>query len=170
MCYQASFTPYGEEHLAQTTTCSQNYKLTGYERDSETGLDYAFARYYNSRIGRFVSADPLAGNISDPQSLNRYAYVANNPTNYTDPAGMFLYPCASMSSCNWGGQFGGYGSNPRPDMTTGFSVYDPFFSTRCYGSEGCFTGGYYYVMWYPILSQVADATIRVVGAQEKELS
>jgi RHS repeat-associated protein len=93
VCYQASFTPYGEEHLAQTTTCPQNYKFTGYERDLETGLDYAFARYYDSRLGRFMSGDPLGGDASDPQSLNRYAYVENSPMNLTDPLGLKL-PCS----------------------------------------------------------------------------
>ena len=86
-CYQATFTPYGQE-MATQTACASNYKFTGYERDSETGLDYAFARYYNQRLGRFMSADPLAGNITDPQSLNRYAYVTNSPTNFIDPSGM----------------------------------------------------------------------------------
>ncbi len=90
VCYQASFTPYGEEHTAQTTTCPQNYKFTGYERDSETGLDYAFARYYDSRLGRFMSADPMGGDATDPQSLNRYAYVGNSAVNFTDPSGLRL--------------------------------------------------------------------------------
>jgi RHS repeat-associated protein len=103
-CYQATFTPYGQE-MATQTTCASNYKFTGYERDAETGLDYAFARYYNSRLGRFMSADHLAGDIGNPQSLDRYAYVGNSPVNYTDPTGMFRSPCASkggMSFCDWG--------------------------------------------------------------------
>ena len=61
---------------------------TKYEYDSETGLYYAKARYYNPRLGRFMSADPLAGDVTDPQSLNRYAYVMNGPTALIDPAGM----------------------------------------------------------------------------------
>jgi RHS repeat-associated protein len=85
-CYQATFTPYGQE-MATQATCSTNYKLAGYERDAETGFDYAFARYYNSTLGRFVSPDPLAGDVSDPQTLNRYAYVENSPTNFVDPNG-----------------------------------------------------------------------------------
>ncbi len=80
-CYNADFTPYGQEIYDGATSCQQNYKFAGYERDSETGLDYAFARYYNSRLGRFTSPDPLAGGIGNPQSLNRYAYVLNNPVN-----------------------------------------------------------------------------------------
>ncbi len=91
VCYDAEFTPYGQE-MAKTNTCPQNYKFTGYERDPETGLDYAFARYYSARLGRFLSADPLAGAVNDPQSLNRYAYVSNNPVNFIDPLGLVNIP------------------------------------------------------------------------------
>jgi RHS repeat-associated protein len=90
ICYDADFTPFGSE-MMHTTTCAPSYKFTGYERDSETGLDYAFNRYYNSRIGRFMSSDPLgpaASNYANPQSLNRYAYVLNNPMSFIDPRGL----------------------------------------------------------------------------------
>lgn len=89
-CFQADYLPYGQENTpaGATNTCSTSYKFTSYERDAETGLDYAFARYYNQRTVRFMSADPLAGEASDPQSLNRYAYVRNNPVRFTDPFGM----------------------------------------------------------------------------------
>jgi hypothetical protein len=50
------------------------------------------ARYYVWRGGRFLSVDPVAGSISDPQSLNRYAYVLNNPISYIDPSGMVTIP------------------------------------------------------------------------------
>jgi RHS repeat-associated protein len=99
-CYEADFLPYGYENTPSgfTNTCSTNYKFTGYERDAETaylasqGNDYAFARYYSSRIGRFMTGDPLSGDISDPQTLNRYAYVRNNPVNLIDPSGMGATP------------------------------------------------------------------------------
>jgi len=87
-CYEATFTPYGQE-MATENTCSTNYKFTGYERDAETGLDYAFARYYNSRLGRFMSADLLGGDQDVPQSLNRYAYVGNSPVVFVDPLGLY---------------------------------------------------------------------------------
>jgi RHS repeat-associated protein len=97
-CYEATFTPYGQEMPSKSNwTCSSDYKFTGYERDSETGLDYAFARYYNSRLGRFMSADLLAGDVSNPQTLNRYTYVLNNPTNLTDPLGLY---CAKGLQCH----------------------------------------------------------------------
>jgi len=88
VCYDADFTPFGQE-IQQTNNCpsTYNYKFTGYERDPESGLDYAFARYYNFRLGRFMTADPLGGFVSYPQTLNLYTYVANNPTNVIDPLG-----------------------------------------------------------------------------------
>jgi len=48
------------------------------------------ARYNMSRLGRFSSLDPRGGSIGDPQSLNKYAYVGNNPSNFVDPTGQFL--------------------------------------------------------------------------------
>jgi RHS repeat-associated protein len=64
-----------------------NWKFTTYERDAESGLDYAQARYYESGFGRFLSPDPLPGDLSSPQSLNRYTYVMNNPVTNLDPHG-----------------------------------------------------------------------------------
>ncbi len=121
LCYDADFTPYGQEmqhseHL-QTTACPPNYRFTGYEYDSETGLDYAFARYYSSRLGRFLSTDPIGGAIGDLQSHNAYAYVKNNPLSYTDPLGLQLgrtNPCDPTgeddSTCAGGGGGGDVGS------------------------------------------------------------
>jgi RHS repeat-associated protein len=62
-------------------------RSTGKERDTESGNDYFGARYYASSMGRMMSPDPLGGSILNPQSLNRYAYVLNNPLIYTDPSG-----------------------------------------------------------------------------------
>jgi RHS repeat-associated protein len=66
-------------------------KFNSYERDTESGLDFAEARYYSSGQGRFTSADPLMASavIANPQSFNRYSYVSNSPINAIDPTGMF---------------------------------------------------------------------------------
>jgi RHS repeat-associated protein len=90
LCYEADYYPYGGEITPAgfSNTCPQNYKFTGYERDAETGLDYAVARYYDSRVGRFTSVDPLDGAPEDTQSWNAYDYVENNPENAVDPSGM----------------------------------------------------------------------------------
>lgn len=70
--------------------------FTGKERDTETGNDYMLARYYNSATGRFLSPDWSAkiqpvpyAKLGDPQTLNLYAYVGNNPMSRTDPTGHF---------------------------------------------------------------------------------
>jgi RHS repeat-associated protein len=66
-------------------------KFTGKERDQESGLDYFGARYYGSSMGRFMSPDPSGLSYADPtnpQSLNLYSYVLNNPLKFTDPTCM----------------------------------------------------------------------------------
>jgi RHS repeat-associated protein len=89
-CYKADYLPYGMENTPSgfSNTCSANYKFTGYERDPETNNDYAFARYYSFREERFLSPDPIGGEITDPKTLNKYTYVRNNPVNLTDPRGL----------------------------------------------------------------------------------
>jgi RHS repeat-associated protein len=82
-------------------------KFTGYERDDETGMDFAQARYYSSRQGRFTSPDEFTGgpdelfdfadiasenptfyaDLTEPQSLNKYQYCYNNPLSNVDPDG-----------------------------------------------------------------------------------
>jgi RHS repeat-associated protein len=59
-----------------------------YPADGETGNDPTLFRMYNPRLYRWLSPDPLAGDILNPQSLNRYAYVLNNPVNLIDPLGL----------------------------------------------------------------------------------
>src|SRR5262249_62203727 len=62
-----------------------------HEFDTDTGFSYQDARYYSSSIGRFASEDPhflvLGFSISDPQSMNAYAYARNNPLIFIDPSG-----------------------------------------------------------------------------------
>jgi RHS repeat-associated protein len=67
---------------------------TGKERDAESGNDYFGARYYASTMGRFLSPDWAAApmpvpfaKLNNPQTLNLYAYVGNNPLNGIDPDG-----------------------------------------------------------------------------------
>jgi RHS repeat-associated protein len=90
--WQGQFAPYGGELNAQKT--QNNYKFTGKERDAESGLDYFGARYYSSNMGRWMSPDWAAkpeavpySDLANPQSLNLYGYVNNNPLSKTDPDG-----------------------------------------------------------------------------------
>jgi RHS repeat-associated protein len=71
-------------------------RYTGKERDTESGLDYFGARYLGSSMGRFMSPDSFGGHLEDPQTLNRYSYVGNNPLSRTDPDGHDFYEqCAT---------------------------------------------------------------------------
>jgi RHS repeat-associated protein len=84
---ESDFYPYGGEMML-CDRASQHYKFTGKERDSESGLDNFDFRYYSSSLGRFMKPDEaLLFDKGDPQSLNLYSYVENNPTSRTDPDG-----------------------------------------------------------------------------------
>jgi RHS repeat-associated protein len=87
VCYDADYTPFGQE-LAYVNNCPQNYKFTGMERDTETGNDHTWFRGYEWNLGRWMSPDPLGGSIGNPQSLNRYTYVLNDPCSLADPLGL----------------------------------------------------------------------------------
>jgi len=86
---QQAHYPFGESWYAQNSANGE-FVLTTYQRDGETGLDYALARYYDSGTARFCSADPVGGRPGDPQSWNRYVYVRNDPNDLTDPQGRSL--------------------------------------------------------------------------------
>ena len=62
-------------------------RFTGQEFDPEIDLYYYGGRYYDQDLGRFVSPDPFIQEPEEPQNLNRYSYVMNNPVNYIDPSG-----------------------------------------------------------------------------------
>jgi RHS repeat-associated protein len=90
VCYDADFYPFGGER-AYTNTCPQNYKFEGKERDTETGNDDFGARYYSNRFGRWLSADWSAvsapipyANLTNPQTLNLYSMVADDPESFAD--------------------------------------------------------------------------------------
>ena len=87
------FDPFGNLE-AQWGTEPNHYLFTGKERD-ENGLYYFGARYYNPRLGRWITPEPLFNDparlgdlkLEEPQSLNPYTYCVNNPFLYLDPTG-----------------------------------------------------------------------------------
>ncbi len=81
---QERYYPYGRVRWGSAPT---SYNFTGQRLDPSTGLLFYGARYYDPRIARFVQADTLVPSINNPQMLNRYSYVVNNPLRYTDPTG-----------------------------------------------------------------------------------
>jgi RHS repeat-associated protein len=88
------YLPFGPEVTRTTINepALQDLKFTGHERDEARDrppIDYMHARYYEPRLGRFLSVDPTweSADLGTPQSWNRYSYVRNNPVNMTDPDG-----------------------------------------------------------------------------------
>jgi RHS repeat-associated protein len=97
-----SYAPFGETYNEAGTP---DRSFTGQDQDTVTGAgatgvyDFLF-RKYDPAAGRWISPDPLgwgAVNTADPQSLNRYAYVQNNPMSAIDPFGT---DCVTVSSDN----------------------------------------------------------------------
>jgi RHS repeat-associated protein len=96
--------PFGDgESCAPTPT---EHLFTGKERDTESGNDYFGARYYASSMGRFLSPDWSAkvepvpyAKLDNPQSLNLYAYVLNNPLTHVDPDGHDCHTFLGITVC-----------------------------------------------------------------------
>ena len=94
VCYDADYFPWGQEQHVFVNSCPQNYKFSGKERDIESGNDYFGARYYSSSMGRFLSPDWSAkeepvpyAKLDNPQTLNLYDYMRNNPLGGIDTDG-----------------------------------------------------------------------------------
>jgi RHS repeat-associated protein len=126
-------------------------KFATYYRDA-TGLDYAWNRYYTAAWSRFMQADPslTPEALKNPQGWNRYAYVAGDPVNYYDPAGMdpcsgnYGVPCFSITVVRflyflWLRSFGGGGGGswdlPVPDAAEPIELPEPGLDLEAGGSS-----------------------------------
>src|SRR5439155_10593813 len=85
-----NYQPFGKDNGTPKGNLANTEKdrFTGKPVSATTGLYYEYQRWYDPSIGRFISQDPLAGHLSNPQSLNPYVYVTDTPTSSTDPTGM----------------------------------------------------------------------------------
>jgi RHS repeat-associated protein len=91
------FHPFGEQIYTFQRTTGLGYdsdsvrkQFTGYERDTETDLDFAQARMHSYDLGRFTSPDPLyfqRAMVADPQRFNLFVYARNNTLKWIDPDG-----------------------------------------------------------------------------------
>jgi RHS repeat-associated protein len=83
------YKPWGETRFSSGTT-STKYQYTGqFSYESDFGLMFYNARFYDSQLGRFTSADSIIPESQGVQAYDRYAYANNNPLKYTDPTGHF---------------------------------------------------------------------------------
>lgn len=137
------FMPFGEElgvgvgprteplKYSLTNTDNIRQRFTGYQKDDETQLDFAEARMYQNKHGRFTAVDPLLASASaaDPQTFNRYTYTGNNPINRTDPSG--LNWCMSKET--------GITTFTGENVKCGEGFTDLDAKERTTGATGCFT-------------------------------
>ena len=131
--------PFGDGQAYSAWDPSQDY-FTGQQYDDESNLDHFWFRQYASTQGRWLTPDPAglaAADPSNPQSLNRYAYVMNSPTLLVDPLGKNAanpgYCDAWNESCGggttWDGDLvhssggGGGGGGMPSDITQGLQQY-----------------------------------------------
>ncbi len=110
--------------------------------DTKTNTNLTAFRLQSPNLGRWLSPDPLAGEITNPQSLNRYAYVLNNPTSLTDPLGLDACNGIATVGCigeeasqsNHGG--GGGGTDPNNNCSLTNTV-----DASCAGPPGLWENG-----------------------------
>jgi RHS repeat-associated protein len=101
-CQTTRSLPFGDGTSNPINICNPTLDFfTGKERDSESSLDYFGARYYSSRMGQFLSADPsnAGADALDPQSWNAYSYGGNNPVTRIDPNGEDYHLCNNNGVC-----------------------------------------------------------------------
>lgn len=129
--------PFGDQLVCSASALDASPRhFTGKERDTESGLDYFGARYYSSNMGRWMSPDwadkPEAvpySSLDNPQTLNLYGYVGNNPLSHADPNG---HCDANGQNCSvWDHVAGAVGGvlNLVPDaLNLGVSAANHFLS------------------------------------------
>ena len=126
---------------ASSETVSNPFKYAGEVYDSETGLYYLRARYYDPTVGRFINEDTIEGQVTNPLSLNVYTYCGNSPVGYVDPSGHIpIAPLLAKAGANGAADF----------MTQLFMNY--YFNSNTAGDIGASIGA---VNWW----QVARSTL-----------
>ena len=130
---QARYLPFGEWRT-EPGTLPTNRGFTGHVQNNLSGADdlgliYMNARYYVPYLNRFLSADTIVPNPTNPQSLNRYSYVLNSPVNFTDPSGLI--------------RIFGYGNCDEEDdlLTLPWRLFPNDFCLP--GNLGCWSGSDY---------------------------
>ncbi len=143
------YSPYGVVTIydatwtnTRSTSSYANVTLyTGRELDSETGLYYYRNRYYDARLGRFVSRDPIYRYVANPSWLARFGnsdaslfvYGASNPTKRRDPLGLtWRPPPTNYDVCCTYFLTGVDGSITDDDYSCGLKVIDPHACCVCY--------------------------------------
>jgi RHS repeat-associated protein len=142
-----TYNPFGEEVGCSPNNTSNHYRFTGKERDSESGLDDFGARYFSSSMGRWATPDwdarpvtvPYA-NFGDPQSLNLYLYVRNDPVSQADVDGHISNDSGAESCLDSFACYVQYQEHMKDNQPSGWfsliSSYDPSAGGEDKASDG----------------------------------
>ncbi|MCP5006436.1 MAG: RHS repeat-associated core domain-containing protein, partial [Planctomycetes bacterium] len=99
LLWREEYKPYGER-IKDEAAGSNNRWFTGKQEESDFGISYFGARWYDSGTGRFMGIDPIG--YRDVHSFNRYAYANNNPYKFIDPDGRDSYDIRNAKYLNGG--------------------------------------------------------------------
>ncbi len=106
--------PYGAPRWS-SGTLPTDYRYTGQRADTYIKLIEMGARWYDSDLGRWISPDSIVPQPGNPQTLNRFAYVNNNPLKFVDPTGHFVQCSAADNAQGYICPDDGYSiDNPEP--------------------------------------------------------
>ncbi|MCP5006429.1 MAG: hypothetical protein GY941_21195 [Planctomycetes bacterium] len=98
LLWREAYKPYGER-IKDEAAGSNNRWFTGKQEESDFGISYFGARWYDSNTGRFMGIDPVGyTSKNDIMSFNRYLYANNNPYKYVDPNGEFIFTAIAIAS------------------------------------------------------------------------
>jgi len=102
---EVRYYPWGEDRYYAYTS-STTYRYTGQRLESSIGLYYYGARWYDPYLNRWIQPDNIIPDPSNPNDLDRYAYVRNNPTKYIDPSGHSIgLPPVNINPCRLNPEF-----------------------------------------------------------------
>jgi len=116
LIWKENYAPYGSRLDNPANSTSNRVWFAGKLSDSNSGLSYMSARYYDPVLGRFLSVDPKRPDPQSPQDFNRYAYAHDNPFKYVDPdghtpidVGFLIYDGAKLAQSLYAGESVGEG-------------------------------------------------------------
>ena len=124
--------------VKQTGSVVNPYAYTAREYDTESGLYYYRARYYDASIGRFLQEDPFPGFKEIPLTINQYPYPLSNPINFTDPSGQAVQIAVGGVIVFIGGVIGGVSEVlTKGECESGWAAFGRGFVS---GAAGTFVG------------------------------
>ncbi|MFX3673184.1 MAG: RHS repeat-associated core domain-containing protein [Paenisporosarcina sp.] len=103
-----------------TTSPYNHHGYTGMRYDGKTGLVDLNARWYNPTAGKFMNEDTYPGELSQPQTQNRYSYALNNPVNMWDPSGHVSVPIEGNEMLSWVKNKSDYSYDDKTSPTDSF--------------------------------------------------